>query len=208
MIRYQNTETSVETPLIARYNAYNVCGAFATAVSIGIDRETIVSGIRGMKQVPGRLEKVELGQPFLILIDYAHTEDALRQLLHSVRGYTEKRILLVFGCGGERDRGKRPIMGRVASDLADEIFLTSDNPRTEDPKQIVADVMSGIQTSERGRVHLIPDREEAIGDALRIARQGDALVLAGKGHENYQIIGNEKIHFNEREILEKLVGGR
>lgn len=205
-IRYQNSETHIETPLIARYNAYNVCGAFAAATSLRIDPETIMSGILGMKQVPGRLEKVELGQPFLILIDYAHTEDALRQLLNTVRGYAEKRILLVFGCGGERDRGKRPVMGQVGCQLADEIFLTSDNPRNEDPEQIVGDVMAGIQAADRRKVHIIPDREEAIREALRIAREGDALVLAGKGHENYQIIGNEKIHFDEREILGKLVG--
>jgi UDP-N-acetylmuramoyl-L-alanyl-D-glutamate--2,6-diaminopimelate ligase len=158
-----------------------------------------------MKQVPGRLEKVEFGQPYLILIDYAHTEDALRQLLHTVRGYTKNRMLLVFGCGGERDRGKRPVMGRVAAELADEIILTSDNPRNEDPDQIIRDVMAGIPDARK--IRIIPDREEAIGKAIEVASTGDALVLAGKGHENYQIIGTEKLHFDEREILAKLLTG-
>jgi UDP-N-acetylmuramoyl-L-alanyl-D-glutamate--2,6-diaminopimelate ligase len=204
-IRYQETETIVETPLIARYNAYNVCGAFAAATARGIDRATIAAGVRSMKQVPGRLEKVEFGQPYLILIDYAHTEDALRQLLHTVRGYTKNRMLLVFGCGGERDRGKRPVMGRVAAELADEIILTSDNPRNEDPDQIIRDVMAGIPDARK--IRIIPDREEAIGKAIEVASTGDALVLAGKGHENYQIIGTEKLHFDEREILAKLLTG-
>lgn len=204
-IRREGRETEVRTPLMARYNAYNICGVYAALNESGIDNTAILEGILQMKQVPGRLERIDHGQPFLILIDYAHTEDALRQLLSTVRPYTEKRLMVLFGCGGERDRGKRPLMGRAAGELADEVILTSDNPRFEDPEDILKEIIPGVEQSGNKNLHVFVDREEAIRYAVQTARAGDALVLAGKGHENYQIIGDEKHHFDEREILQRLL---
>jgi len=197
-------ETKMKTPLLGRFNAYNICGAYAAAASTNISKDAIISGIGEMKQVPGRLERIEYGQPFLILIDYAHTEDAMRQLLTTVRPYTRNRLIVLFGCGGDRDRGKRPLMGRVAAELADVVILTSDNPRSEDPAQIAAEVRAGME-GRKNDVITILDRKEAIAEAVRIARPGDTLVLAGKGHENYQIIGDQKFHFDEREVLQELL---
>ena len=197
-------DAKMRTPLIGRYNTYNICGAFAAATVAGIPQDAIVSGIRGMKQVPGRLERIEHGQPFLILIDYAHTEDAIRQLLTTVRPYTTNRLIVLFGCGGERDRGKRPLMGRAAAELANSVILTSDNPRSENPGQIAAEIRSGIE-GRNDDVVIILDRAEAIAHAVSSAGPGDTLVLAGKGHENYQVIGDQKIHFDEREVLRELL---
>ncbi len=197
-------DTKMKTPLLGRYNAYNICGAYAAAAIAGISKEAMISGIEEMKQVPGRLERIEHGQPFLILIDYAHTEDALQQLLTTVRAYTKNRLMVLFGCGGERDRGKRPLMGHVAAELADVVILTSDNPRSEDPAQIATEVRAGIP-AEKNDVVTILDRADAIAHAVQIAGPGDTLVLAGKGHENYQVIGDQKVHFDEREVLEELL---
>jgi UDP-N-acetylmuramoyl-L-alanyl-D-glutamate--2,6-diaminopimelate ligase len=205
VIRYEGKDIKVKTPLLARYNAYNLCGAFAAATVAGIDRNAILQGIENMKQVPGRLEKVDHGQPFLVFIDYAHTEDALRQVLSTLRPYTRERLIVLFGCGGERDKGKRPLMGRAAGELADEIILTSDNPRTENPATILQQIKTGVEKSGNTNLHIIPDRKEAIAYALKLAAPVDTLLLAGKGHETYQIIGKEKQHFDEREILQELL---
>jgi len=204
-IRRRDQDVVVRTPLIARYNAYNVCGVYAALKEIGIAGEMILSGIEQMKQVPGRLERIDYGQPFLIFIDYAHTEDALRQLLATVRPYTKKRLIVLFGCGGERDRGKRPLMGRAAGELADEVILTSDNPRFENAMEILKEIIPGVEQSGNRHIHVFEDREEAIGFAVKNTRPDDVLVLAGKGHENYQIVGDDKIHFDEREILQRLI---
>ena len=197
----------LKTPLIARFNAYNVGGVFAALHSCGISAEHISEGIEKMQQVPGRLERIQHGQPYLILIDYAHTEDALRQLLLTVRPYTQKNLVLLFGCGGDRDRGKRPLMGEVAGKFADAIILTSDNPRSEDPHAIIQDIMVGINNTGNKNVRIIIDRKEAIHSALQDLAAGDTLILAGKGHENYQQVGPEKFHFDEREILSESLAG-
>lgn len=208
IIAHQGEDVPIRTPLMARYNAYNIAGVYAAMNESKIERAAILSGIENMKQVPGRLERIDYGQPYLILIDYAHTEDALRQLLSTVRPYVQNKLIVLFGCGGERDRGKRPLMGCAAGELADEVILTSDNPRSEDPQQIIRDVLPGIEKSGNGAVHTFEDRTEAIHYAIQIAQEGDALVLAGKGHENYQIVGNDKIHFDEREVLQDLLKGK
>ena len=206
VIRYENRDIKIKTPLLARYNAYNLCGAFAAATIAGIDRTAILQGIENMKQIPGRLEKIDHGQPFLVFIDYAHTEDALRQVLSTLRPYTRERLIVLFGCGGERDKGKRPIMGRAAGELADEVILTSDNPRSENPATILQQIKTGVEKSGNSNLHLIPDRKEAIEFALKLAAPTDTLLLAGKGHETYQVIGKEKQHFDEREILKDELG--
>jgi UDP-N-acetylmuramoyl-L-alanyl-D-glutamate--2,6-diaminopimelate ligase len=205
VIRYEGKDIKIKTPLLARYNAYNLCGAFAAATVSGIDRAAILAGVENMKQVPGRLEKIDHGQPYLVFIDYAHTEDALRQVLITLRPYTKERLIVLFGCGGERDKGKRPLMGRAAGELADEIILTSDNPRSENPAKILQDVKAGVEKSGNTDFHIIEDRKEAIAYALKLAAPGDTFLLAGKGHENYQVIGKEKQHFDEREILAELL---
>lgn len=197
----------VKTPLIARFNAYNVAGVFAALHSSGVSGDHIASGIQRMQQIPGRLERIHYGQPFLIFIDYAHTEDALRQLLQTLRPYVQKKLVLLFGCGGDRDRGKRPLMGKVAGQFADHVILTSDNPRTEDPRAIINDILVGLEDSGNKNVTIIPDRKEAIRFAIRQLGTGDTLLLAGKGHENYQQIGSEKFHFDEREILAEFLAG-
>lgn len=197
----------LKTPLMARFNAYNVAGVFAALHSTGVSADQIAAGVAKVKQVPGRLERIHHGQPFLIFIDYAHTEDALRQLLQTVRSYTEKKLVLLFGCGGDRDRGKRPFMGEVAGQLADSVILTSDNPRTEDPNNIIADILVGVNSTGNRNVRVILDRKEAILSALKDLAAGDTLVLAGKGHERYQIIGSKKLHFDEREILAEALAG-
>jgi UDP-N-acetylmuramoyl-L-alanyl-D-glutamate--2,6-diaminopimelate ligase len=200
-------KTYLKSPLMARFNAYNVAGVFASLHTCGIPAEAIALGIEKMKQVPGRFERIDHGQPFLIFIDYAHTDDALKQLLQTVRTYTKKKVTLLFGCGGDRDRGKRPLMGEVAGHLADEIIITSDNPRTEDPNEIAKDVLQGVNRSRNKNVHIILDRAEAIRFAVAKMQAEEVLVLAGKGHEDYQMIGNEKLHFDEREILAEALGG-
>lgn len=205
VIRYQGHDTRIKTPLLAKYNAYNITGVYAASVVAGIEREHILKGIAQMTNVPGRLERVDLGQPFLVFIDYAHTEDALRQLLITVRQYTTERLIVLFGAGGERDRGKRPLMGRAAGELADEVILTSDNPRHEDPEKIIQQVKSGVAESGNTNLQVFVDRKDAIAAAIKMARPGDLLILAGKGHENYQIVGDEKQHFDEREILRELL---
>lgn len=205
IMRYLNRDARIKTPLLAKYNAYNIAGVFAAATLAGVEREHVLAGISGMLRVPGRLERVDLGQPFLIFIDYAHTEDALRQVLITVRQYTDERLIVLFGCGGERDRGKRPLMGRAAGELADEVILTSDNPRHEDPEAIINEVKAGMAVSGNSNLHVFVDRKEAIAHAVRMAHPGDLLVLAGKGHEDYQIVGDEKLHFDEREILKELL---
>jgi len=200
-IDHRDVTTTISTPLFARFNAYNIAGVFAATYSTGIPLEAIRDGITGMNPVPGRLERIDFGQPFLILIDYAHTDDALRQLLQTIRSYTIAKIILVFGCGGERDRGKRPIMGRVAGELADIVVLTSDNPRHEDPEQIIRETQVGFEETGNKNLHIYIDRKDAILAALQLAKDGDTLLLAGKGHEDYQVIGDTKFHFDEREIL-------
>ena len=204
-ILHKEKRITIPTPLIGRYNASNICSAYACMTISNIPQRAIISGISEMQQVPGRLERIDRGQPFLIIIDYAHTEDALRQLLSTVRPYTKGKLIVLFGCGGERDRGKRPLMGSAAGELADVVILTSDNPRNEDPQAILNDIEAGVKKSRNSNLKIYMDRERAIAGAVLLAKAGDTLVLAGKGHEDYQIIGNEKLHFDEREILAKLI---
>lgn len=192
----------LSTHLVGLYNVYNVLGAVALAHGVGVSLESIHNGLAALEVVPGRLEPVREGQPFLVLVDYAHTPDALERVLTNARQMAgDKRLITVFGCGGDRDPGKRPLMGRAAAELADYAILTNDNPRTEDPAKIVEDVVRGIpaEAADEKRVTVILDRRAAIHHALGLAQEGDVVVIAGKGHEDYQILGTEKIHFDDRE---------
>lgn len=188
------------TPLWGEFNVSNVTAAAVTCMELGIDLNSIREGILHMKRVPGRMEGIESRRGYRVVIDYAHTPDALANVLQAVRGFTQNQIWVVFGCGGERDQGKRPIMGEIASQLADWVVLTSDNPRGENPKTILGKILEGV--TDRNRVMVMEDRREAIRFALNQAKPGDTIVLAGKGHETYQEIGGQRIPFSEREIVE------
>ncbi len=202
-------EMTVETPigeipissaLTGRYNIYNLLGAIGVGVATGLSKEAISAGIASMKSVPGRFEKIDLGQDFLVIVDYAHTEDALARLLQSVLSLSLGHIITVVGCGGDRDRGKRPKMGEVSSLYSRLSILTSDNPRSEPPISIIREMEVGILShTPKAFYEVIPDRREEINRAIGVAKTGDAVVIAGKGHETYQIIGEKIIPFDDRE---------
>jgi len=191
---------ALSSPLLGRFNADNLLAAAAASLSLGVAEEEIVEGARSVARVPGRLERVEAGQPYPILVDYAHTEDALRRLLLAVADLTHKKIILVFGCGGDRDKGKRAPMGKVAGSLADIAIATSDNPRSEDPEAILLEVEEGLAASGATKFLKIPDRREAIRAAIGLANPGTVVVVAGKGHERIQVIGDLAIPFDDREV--------
>ena len=190
----------IRTSLIGEYNLYNVLSAVICALNFGIQPEDIKKGIENIRTVPGRLEKVECGQKFTVLVDYAHTDDALKNVLTTLNKLPHKKIITVFGCGGDRDRSKRPLMGEVAVNLSDYVIITSDNPRSENPEKIILDIEVGIHRTGKSNYEIIIDRELAIKRALSMAEESDIVLLAGKGHESYQIIGDQKIHFDDREI--------
>jgi UDP-N-acetylmuramoyl-L-alanyl-D-glutamate--2,6-diaminopimelate ligase len=189
----------IQSPMIGRINVYNILAACAAAMSLGIDSETIARGIAACNGVPGRFERVDEGQPFAVIVDYSHTDDALRNAIMAARSLEPKRVITVFGCGGDRDRTKRPIMGQVASELSDMVIVTSDNPRSEDPLQIVNDIMVGVRRAD-ARTVVEVDRAAAIHKAIKEAGAGDVVLVAGKGHETYQIFRDRTIHFDDREV--------
>lgn len=194
----------IESSLVGPPNVYNILAAVATSIALGFDMQTIRQGIRNLRAVSGRFERVMCGQPFAVVVDYAHTDDALRNIILAARRLTRQRVITVFGCGGDRDRSKRPLMGEVAGRLSDFTILTSDNPRSEDPLRIIADAVVGLQrTSDRYAVE--PDRTKAIRRALEEAREGDIVLLTGKGHETYQILGEKTIHFDDREVARDIL---
>lgn len=198
-VRTPSGAIDVESPLSGQYNLSNIMGAIGTGIVLGISPSAISSGIRMLSGVPGRFERIEGPGGFSVIVDYAHTDDALMNLLAAVRPVTSGRVITVFGCGGDRDRGKRPRMGKVAGEKSDFVVLTSDNPRTESAEAILDEIEPGLKATETRYVR-VADRKSAIFEAIRIARSGDTVVIAGKGHETYQILGREKIHFDDREI--------
>ena len=199
--RFGTMEASL--PLLGDFNVANALAAAACALGLGRPPEDVVARLANVPQVPGRMERIS-EVPCVVLRDYAHTPDALDRALATLRPLTRGRLLVVFGCGGDRDRGKRPIMGRIAAERSDLAFVTSDNPRTEDPDAIIDDVEQGMGGVPHRRM---ADRLAAIHAALEEARPGDTLLLAGKGHETYQVIGTEKVSFDEREIVARAVKG-
>ena len=193
-------ELELSTRLPGAFNVANVLGAVATAHSMGVPLERIADALPRIAPAPGRFQALDEGQPFTVLVDYAHTPDSLENVLRAARSLTEGRLLSVFGCGGDRDRGKRPQMGRISAALADVTLVTSDNPRSEDPAEIVAEILAGI-TAERGEVEAIIDRRAAIARALSLARAGDVVVIAGKGHEQGQeFAGGRKVEFDDAQV--------
>ncbi len=186
-------------PIPGTYNIANAMAAVGLGLACGFSLSTIEKGLAALSPVPGRYELIRAGQPFTVIVDYAHSPDALARILASAREITNGRLISVFGCGGDRDRGKRPQMGKISTDLADFTFITSDNPRTEDPGKIIEEIKAGVSFPV-GFV-TCADRAEAIGKALDAANPGDTVVIAGKGHEDYQIIGTTKTHFDDAEIV-------
>jgi UDP-N-acetylmuramoyl-L-alanyl-D-glutamate--2,6-diaminopimelate ligase len=195
----------VRSPLRGEFNVYNALGALAAARTLGVPAETCVAALANAGQVPGRFETVDEGQPFAVLVDYAHTPDSLENVLRAARGLTQHRLRVVFGCGGDRDRGKRPLMGEIARRLADDVIVTSDNPRSEDPDAIIAEVLEG---SGHDVAH-DPDREAAIARALSEAQPGDVVVIAGKGHEQGQEFADgHKIPFDDGAVARAILRDR
>jgi UDP-N-acetylmuramoyl-L-alanyl-D-glutamate--2,6-diaminopimelate ligase len=196
---YDKLRFEIKSPLIGKINVYNILAACSAAMTYQIPPDAIARGIAACAGVPGRFERVDEGQPFAVVVDYSHTDDALRNAIAVARSLNPKRVITVFGCGGDRDRTKRPIMGQVAGELSDLVFVTSDNPRSEDPLQIMNDVLVGSRRTDT-RTIVDPDRAAAIRKAIGEANAGDIVLLAGKGHETYQIFKDRTIHFDDREV--------
>ena len=208
---WRGTRMKLETPsgmlnleldIKGRFQQWNVTAAVATGVALGIDPQVILKAVASVKGVPGRFEGIDQGQPFGVIVDYAHTSDGLENVLLAARDLTEGNLICVFGCGGDRDTGKRPEMGGFSATLADFTIVTSDNPRTEDPEAIIQEILPGLGSAP----HIVePDRLMAIRNALERAKPEDLILIAGKGHEDYQIIGREKIHFDDREVAREIL---
>jgi UDP-N-acetylmuramoyl-L-alanyl-D-glutamate--2,6-diaminopimelate ligase len=199
-VRTPSGTLEVETPLVGRFNVANVLAALGTGLALGLPQDAVQRGIAGLRGVPGRMERVDAGQDFTVLVDYAHTDDALKNLLETVRAMGPRRVVTVFGCGGDRDRTKRPLMGAVAARLSDVVVLTSDNPRSEPPEAILDEIRRGVPPARAGDTHVIPDRREAIARALEMGREGVVVVLAGKGHEPYQVLRDRTVPFDDRQV--------
>jgi len=203
-----NGKVHVSSRLVGRINVYNVLAAIGASQALGLSNEAIERGICALESVSGRFQRIDLGQPYAVIVDYAHTDDALENLIRTARELNPKgRVITLFGCGGEKDRTKRPVMGEVTGRLSDLTILSSDNPRSEDPLKIISDVIVGLQKTA-GKYLIEPDREKAIGMAMDEARAGDIVLLAGKGHENYQILSDRTLEFDDREMARQALGER
>ena len=205
-VQHGKLRFAVESPLMGRINVYNILAACGAGLSYGIAPEGIARGIAELRAVPGRFERVDQGQPFVVVVDYAHTDDALRNTIAVARGLNPKRVITLFGCGGDRDRSKRPLMGQAAAEASDFVVLTSDNPRSEDPLAIMNDALVGIRRVDVPHV-VEPDRAAAIARALKEAREGDLVILAGKGHETYQVLRDKTIPFDDRVVAREVLRG-
>jgi UDP-N-acetylmuramoyl-L-alanyl-D-glutamate--2,6-diaminopimelate ligase len=201
-------KVQVASALVGRINVYNILAAIGAAQALGLSNETIEAGIRSLESVSGRFQRIDLGQPYFVIVDYAHTDDALENLIHTARELNPKgRIITLFGCGGGKDRTKRPVMGEVTGRLSDLTILSSDNPKMEDPLKIISDIIVGLQKTS-GKYLIEPDREKAIGVAMDEARTGDIILLAGKGHENYQILADRTLEFDDRDVARRALRER
>jgi UDP-N-acetylmuramoyl-L-alanyl-D-glutamate--2,6-diaminopimelate ligase len=198
-VTFDKLRFEIESPLIGKVNVYNILAACCAGMTFQFAPEVIKRGIEACTGVPGRFERVDEGQPFAVVVDYSHTEDALRNAIAVARTLNAKRVITLFGCGGDRDRAKRPLMGQVAGELSDLVILTSDNPRSEEPLQIMNDALVGLRRTNT-RTIVEPDRAVAIRKAIEEANAGDVVILAGKGHETYQIFRDRTIHFDDREV--------
>jgi UDP-N-acetylmuramoyl-L-alanyl-D-glutamate--2,6-diaminopimelate ligase len=192
----------VRTSLIGEHNVSNHLAAAGLCIGAGFDLDVIAAGLTSLKSVPGRMEAVECGQEYSVLVDYAHTDDALKNVLTTLRLLCRGKLTVVFGCGGDRDRTKRPRMAEAAEELADSVIVTSDNPRTEQPADIIEDIIEGFSQADREKVAIEPDRKMAIELAIQSGHKDDIILIAGKGHETYQIIGDKRIDFDDKQVVE------
>jgi len=204
-LEYGGRKEIVNTKLIGQHNVSNHLAAAGLCIAAGFDLGAIAAGLGKLKSVPGRLEAVEGGQDFTVLVDYAHTDDALKNVLTTLRPLCKGKLTVVFGCGGDRDKTKRPRMAKVAAELADSVIVTSDNPRGEQPEDIIEDIIEGFSRSDWEKVTIEPDRKTAIELAVMSAGKRDIVLIAGKGHETYQIIGDKKIDFDDRQVARDLL---
>jgi len=204
-IDYPGGQLEITSPLMGKHNLSNILASFAVSLVLNLPISAIQQGISSLRGIPGRLERIENQRGFHVFIDYAHTDIALKHLLETFRSFKPGRILLVFGAGGDRDRSKRDRMGEVAGRLADLVFITSDNPRSEDPMAIIAEIEKGVKRAGMKNYRIIPDRRQAIEQALRAGKRGDYILVAGKGHEPYQIIKDKTLPFHDGEVIRKIL---
>jgi UDP-N-acetylmuramoyl-L-alanyl-D-glutamate--2,6-diaminopimelate ligase len=201
-------KVQISSRLVGRINVYNILAAIGAAQALDLSNEIIEAGIRNLESVSGRFQRIDLGQPYFVVVDYAHTDDALESLIRTARELNPKgRIITLFGCGGGKDRTKRPVMGEAAGRLSDLTILSNDNPKTEDPLKIISDIVVGLQKTN-GKYMIEPDREKAIALAMDQALPGDIVLLAGKGHENYQILADRTLEFDDREQARRVLNER
>ena len=200
VLEVDGRELGLENAVVGRHNVYNAMTAAGLASGLGAPIDAIVCGLSKVRNIPGRLQRVPRATEYDVFVDYAHTDDALQNVLSVLRPLTRGRLIVVVGCGGDRDRTKRPRMGRVAVELADAVIITSDNPRSENPARIIDDILDGIDQQQRRRVLVESDRRCAIRAALGGASEGDVVLIAGKGHEDYQVIGDQRNHFDDVEV--------
>ena len=205
-VRHPGGRQAMESKLVGKINVYNLLAAFGAGLSLALPAEECARGLAAMRAVPGRFERIDEGQPFLVVVDYAHTDDALRNAIQVARGLQPRRVITLFGCGGDRDRTKRPLMGQAAAELSDFVVVSSDNPRSEDPLDIINDALVGVRRCDT-RHAVEPDREKAIRRALEEAAPGDIVLLAGKGHETYQVLKDRTIDFDDREVARRILRG-
>jgi len=207
ILEYAGQSVSVRSPLPGLFNVSNCLAAAGLCLAAGFDLQTSAAGLSALETIPGRLEKID-GGDFSIIIDYAHTDDALKNVLTTLKPLCKGKLRVVFGCGGDRDRTKRPRMAKVAEELADFVIVTSDNPRTEKPSDIINEIVAGFDKDKTQTIAIEPDRKKAIELAVESAEKDDIVLIAGKGHEDYQIIGKQKFHFSDKEITNESLSKR
>jgi UDP-N-acetylmuramyl-tripeptide synthetase len=189
--------------LIGKHNAYNIAAAFQCGMVLGIRPAVIKQGIEAVKVIPGRQEEINCGQPFRVIVDFAHSPDSLQKLLETYKPLTKGKLILVFGCPGDRDRAKRPIMGEIAARLADRVIVTTDDPHGEDPSSIINEVVQSLGSNPR--IEKLIDRKEAIGAALKTVGKDDIVLIAGRGHEKFQEFADKKVPFDDREVVKEVL---
>ncbi len=201
-----HAEMELTSALVGDFNASNILAAVGAAIALDVPIEAIQAGVAAMKGVPGRMERIDLGQPFTAIVDFAHTPNALEQCLKTLRPLAKGKLIAVFGCAGERDKQKRPLMGRVAAQYADDVVLTAEDPRREPLERILDEIQAGVANPD-ARMHRVPDRAEAIRFACSLARPGDIVVSCGKGHEQSMCFGTTETPWDDREAMRRAIGG-
>jgi len=205
--KYKGDENNIKLLIPGMFSVYNALAAIGATTLLGIDIQDAASALLAYEGVKGRAEVIAAGQDYTVLIDYAHTPDALENIITTARGFTKGKVITLFGCGGDRDKGKRPQMGKIATNLSNFSVITSDNPRTETPADIINEIVSGVEKERSNNYIVIENRRDAINYALNNMQKDDTLIIAGKGHETYQILGSEKVHFDDREVVAEYIKG-